>query len=118
MHQKLRLFLSGGAAGLVCGLFGAGGGMVLVPLLTGVCGFSGRDAFASALAVMLPVSLVSLTVLQFTGGLPFTASLPYLAGGLVGGFAAGIVYKKIPTALLHKAMGLFILWGGARLLWS
>ena len=33
MSQKLRLLLAGGAAGLTCGLFGAGGGMLLVPLL-------------------------------------------------------------------------------------
>lgn len=92
--------------------------MVLVPMLTGLCQFSGKDAFASSLAVMLPVSLVSLAVLQLTGGLPIAQSLPYLAGGLLGGIIAGILYKKIPTALLHKAMGLFILWGGARLLWS
>jgi len=114
----VRLLLTGGAAGLVCGLFGAGGGMVLVPLLIRFCGMESKKAFASALSVMLPISLVTMTVFHFTDGLPFRDSLPYLLGGTVGGILAGIFYKKIPTTLLHRAMGLLILWGGLRLLWK
>ena len=117
-NGRIRLLLTGAAAGLVCGLFGAGGGMVLVPLLVRFCHMESKTAFASALSVMLPVSLVSLAVCGLTGGLPFRASLPYLAGGLAGGILAGIFYKKIPTTLLHRAMGLLILWGGLRLLWK
>ena len=117
MPQKLRFVLSGGAAGLVCGLFGAGGGMVLVPLLLRFCKLESRTVFASALSIMLPISLVSLAVCALSGGLPLRESLPYLGGGMAGGVLAGFFYKKIPTALLHRAMGLLILWGGLRLLW-
>ncbi len=116
--RKLRLLLTGGAAGLVCGLFGAGGGMVLVPLLIHLCHMESKTAFASALSIMLPISLVSLFVYHLTDGLPLQAALPYLGGGLLGGILAGIFYKKIPTVLLHRAMGLIILWGGFRLIWN
>lgn len=102
MPQKLRFVLSGGAAGLVCGLFGAGGGMVLVPLLLRFCKLESRTVFASALSIMLPISLVSLAVCALSGGLPLRESLPYLGGGMAGGVLAGIFYKKIPTALLHE----------------
>ena len=37
---------------------------------------------------------------------------------IIIGILAGIFYKKIPTTLLHRAMGLLILWGGLRLLWN
>lgn len=67
---------------------------------------------------MLPISLVTLFSYQLTTGLPFQEALPYLAGGLIGGITAGIFYKKIPTVLLHRAMGILILWGGIRLLWN
>ena len=63
---KIRLLLTGAAAGLVCGLFGAGGGMVLVPLLVRFCRMESKTAFASALSVMLPVSRVSLAVHALT----------------------------------------------------
>ena len=118
MSQKLRLLLAGAAAGSACGFFGSGGGMLLVPLLVRLCRMESRQAFASALSVMLPVSLVSLLVCHLTGGLPFREALPYLLGGAAGGVLAGIFYQKIPTRLLHRAMGLLILWGGLRLLWN
>ena len=118
LSQKLRLLLAGGAAGLTCGLFGAGGGMLLVPLLVHLCHLESRTAFASALSIMLPISVVSLLVYHLSGGLPLRASLPYLAGGALGGLLAGLCYKRIPTRFLHRAMGLLILWGGLRLLWK
>ena len=92
--------------------------MVLVPLLIRVCHLESRTAFASALSVMLPISLVSIAVLWFSGGLHAAGCLPYLGGGLAGGVLAGLLYKKIPTGCLHKAMGILILWGGIRLLWK
>ena len=50
---KLRHALAGAAAGLTNGFFGGGGGSVLVPLLTRVCGLSQRRAFATSVAVIL-----------------------------------------------------------------
>ena len=47
MQAKTKYALSGTAAGLVNGLFGGGGGMVLVPLLNGWCGLAGKQAFAT-----------------------------------------------------------------------
>ena len=44
MQAKTKYALSGTAAGLVNGLFGGGGGMVLVPLLNGWCGLAGKQA--------------------------------------------------------------------------
>lgn len=115
--MRLRLLCSGAAAGLVCGLFGAGGGMVLVPLLIGFCHLSPRCAFASSLSVILPITIVSLTVYGLEFGLPVRASIPYLLGGAGGGILAGIFYQKIPTEFLRRAMALLILWGGIRILW-
>ena len=116
--SPVRLLLTGAAAGFVCGLFGAGGGMVLIPLLIRFCHMDTRTSFASALSVMLPITIVSLSILYFTTGIPFRDALPYLFGGTIGGVLAGIFYKKIPTTLLRRVMGILILWGGIRLIWN
>lgn len=115
--MRIRLLLSGAAAGLVCGLFGAGGGMILVPLLIRVCHLEPRCAFASSLSIILPISIVSLLVCGMNFGLPLKDSVPYLIGGTIGGILAGIFYKKIPTGMLRRVMALLILWGGIRILW-
>ena len=108
--------LAGIAAGSVNGLLGAGGGMVLVPLLIKLGSMEENQIFPASVAVMLPVSTVSLTVIAFTEGLPFTDALPYLLGGCIGGIAAGVWGKHIPVKWLHRLFGILILWGGIRYL--
>ncbi len=54
MQAKAKYAVSGALAGAVNGLFGGGGGMVLVPLLSGWCGMEGKRSFATCVAVILP----------------------------------------------------------------
>lgn len=54
MNVKWKYRISGAAAGLVSGLFGGGGGTVLVPLLTTWCKMGQKRAMASCVAVILP----------------------------------------------------------------
>ena len=84
-----RSAVSGAAAGAANGLFGGGGGSVLVPLLTRFCGLEQRQAFSTSLAVILPLCVLSAAVYLFQGGLDLTAALPYLIGGTVGGWLGG-----------------------------
>ena len=112
----LRSALAGGAAGLVNGFFGGGGGMVLVPLLTGKCGLDQRRAFATSVAVILPLCVLSSAIYLFRGSLDLTAALPYLAGGLVGGFAGGKLFKNLNMDLLRRGFALLILYGGVKAL--
>ena len=115
-YSKVKCALSGAAAGLVNGLLGAGGGMLLVPLLIRWCGLEDKHAFATALSIMLPLSVVSILVCAMRETLPWNDALPYLAGGILGGIAAGLLFQKVSANLLHKLLGAFILWGGVRLL--
>ena len=108
--------LVGGAAGLVNGFFGGGGGMVLVPLLTGKCGLDQRRAFATSIAVVAPLCALSASIYYFRGALAPRAALPYLAGGLVGGFVGGKVFKKLSMVWLRRAFALLILYGGVKAL--
>ena len=64
-----KTMLAGFAAGGVTGLFGTGGGMVLVPLLTKLTDLDEVQIFPASVSIMLPVSAVSLTVIAFAEGL-------------------------------------------------
>ena len=109
-----RAALAGGAAGLINGFFGGGGGMVLVPLLTGKCGLDQRRAFATSIAIILPLCTLSSIIYLFRGGLELSTALPYLAGGLVGGFVGGKAFKKLNMDWLRRAFALLILYGGIK----
>ena len=114
--KKFGPWLAGLAAGLINGLFGAGGGMVLLPLLSKTTDLKEQTVFANCVAIILPISVVSVIVYRLRGGGFISESVPYLIGGAVGGVVAGLVLKKVKAKWLHRALGAFILWGAARLL--
>lgn len=115
MRCRILLSLSGAVAGLVNGLFGAGGGMVLAPMLNEKTGISETERFPTSIAIITPICVISLL---FSGrwNISFWQVLPYLLGGIAGGIAAGIWGKHIPTVWLHRILGVLILWGGVRYL--
>lgn len=116
LHSYMGSILAGMGAGLVTGLFGAGGGMVLVPLLTVLAKLSEDMVFPSSVAIIFPICIVSLGAAAWKGDLPFGEALPYLIGSSIGGFAAGKWGQRIPVKWLHWALGGLILWGGVRYL--
>lgn len=114
MNKTVKCGLSGAAAGAANGLFGAGGGMILVPLLTRWAGLADKRAFATSISIIAPMCLISILVYCLKGTMDFTAALPYLIGGFFGGLLGGKLFGKIPAGFLHKALGLIILYGGIR----
>ncbi len=109
-----RYTVTGALAGLANGLFGSGGGMILVPLFTRWAKLPQRKAFATSVAVILPLSLVSAGIYWLRGGLELSAAWPYLAGGYLGGLLSGQVFQKVPFTWLRRAFALLILYGGVR----
>ncbi len=116
MVKKWGMLLAGLCAGAVNGLFGAGGGMVLVPLLTGLTDLQEEEVFPSSVAIILPLCLVSLTITALGPGVDFSLALPYLVGSALGAVPAGLWGGQIPVKWLHRGLGLLILWGGIRYL--
>ena len=111
-----KVLLTGALAGFVNGFFGAGGGMVLVPLLIWLIGLPDKLAFSSAISIILPLCVVSLVIYARHDMLPLSDALPYLLGGAGGGVLAGLWFQKVPAKWLHLALGALILLGGVRLL--
>jgi len=106
--------IAGGLAGLANGFFGGGGGSVFVPMLTGYCGLEQRKAFATSVAVILPLCALSAAIYLARGGLDIWAALPYLIGGTLGGWAGGKWFKGVKVKWLRRAFGLLLIYGGVR----
>ncbi len=113
--RKWGIALAGAVAGAVNGLFGAGGGMVLVPLLTMCTKLEQEQVFPASVSIIFPICVVSLTFTLPETGWAFQESWPYLLASIPGGLLAAWV--KIPTVWLHRGLGILILWGGIRYLW-
>jgi uncharacterized membrane protein YfcA len=107
--------IAGSAAGCVNGIFGAGGGMILIPMLPHNNSFTQEELFSSSIVIMLPICLISLGI-NTGGDLPWRDALPYLIGGIPGGVAAAYFGRKIPVLWLHRCLGALIFYGGIRYL--
>lgn len=114
MKTPLRISAAGGATGLANGLFGGGGGMVLVPMLSGH--LSERKLYATCVGVIFPVCALSAAVYWLQGGLDLTQALPYLAGGAVGGWIGGKCYGRVPTKVLKWLFAAFLFYAGVKYL--
>lgn len=116
MKEKLGYLLAGTVAGAINGLLGAGGGMILVPLLTLLGGLEDEKVFPTSVAIIFPICFVSLSVSPGLGNLPWSEAWLYLLAAIPGGLLAGFLDKKIPVKWLHRALGILIIYGGVRYL--
>ena len=116
MASKWPARIAGAAAGLANGLFGGGGGMVLLPILSRFGHLDQRKLYATCVGVILPVCLVSAAIYVWRGEASLPAALPYLAGGLLGGFLGGKLYGRVPVKLLKGLFAGFLFYAGVRYL--
>lgn len=114
MKEKWKYVVTGALGGLANGLFGSGGGLFLVPLMTRWSKLEERKAFATSVAIILSLSIVSSVVYFTKGALDFSTAWPYLLGGGIGGVISGPVFQKVPLNFLRRIFGLLILYGGIR----
>ena len=106
MKPMWKYAVSGAAAGAANGLFGAGGGMILVPLLTGWCSLEDKTAFATSIAIIAPMCLVSIFIYWYQGQLDaLAAALPYLDGRIIRGAAGGQAVQKDARRCAPQAAG-------------
>ena len=114
MTEKGKYRVCGALAGTVNGLFGGGGGIPLAFLLRSWAKLSDKTALATCVAVIFPFCLVSVLVYAFRGALPLGEALPYLVGGLAGGWIGGRLFKDVPNTWLKRIFALFLLYGAVR----
>lgn len=113
--KKLKLTAGGFLVGIINALFGAGGGMIAVPLLT-KNGLSQKEAQATAVCVILPLTVITSVIYLIKGNLDIMSAVPYMLPGLFGAAAGPFILKKIPDKILRKFFALFMIWAGVRLL--
>lgn len=105
--------------GLVCGaangLFGAGGGILAVPMLERD-GLETKKAHATSLAIMLPLSIISAFIYYKSGNLNIAEAMKYLPFGLAGVFLGSAIMKRISAATLKQLFALVMMYFGVRML--
>ena len=112
---NFKALLLGVAVGLVNGIFGAGGGMLAVPILKRN-GLEQKVAHANAVAVILPITIISAALYLIKGNVTLSDSLAYIPTGLAGSVIATFLLQKFSNTLLQKTFSIFMIYAGVRLL--
>ena len=114
--KYLPLLLAIGlGAGFVNGLLGAGGGIIVViglRLLFGKKVADGRSFYATAIAVMLPLSAVSAWQYIRVGHLTVAALGPLLLPALLGGVLGALLLRLLKPKLLGQIFAAVVLISG------
>ena len=87
----------GAVSRFINGLFGAGGGMVVVPMLIKLLKFKTKPAHATAILIILPLSLVSGLLYLSFGNFNVNVGVPTSIGVIIGGVIGAFLLSKISS---------------------
>jgi uncharacterized membrane protein YfcA len=100
----------GFGAGVVGGMFGIGGGLVIVPALVILFGFDQKTATGtSLLAQLLPVAFLAVLAFWKRGEIDVPRGLGIAGGLLFGTLVGAILSGMIPPGAMKRAYGAFLI---------
>lgn len=108
--------LVGAASGLLSGLFGVGGGTVIVPGLVLLLGVAQHAAHATSLAAIVLIAPAALLGFLLDGSVAFGAAVAISAGAAVGAVAGAALMQRMTAARLRQAFAVLLLLVAVRLL--
>ena len=103
--------LFGAIIGVINGMFGAGGGMIAVPVLKKL-GLQQKQAHANAIAVILPITVLSAVLYIIKGSVKLSDAWIYLPTGVLGALLGTVCLKKISPVWLKRIFGGFMVYAG------
>lgn len=102
----LVLILTGLAAGILSGMFGIGGGIIIVPALIYFLGMTQHQAQGTSLGVLtLPIVALGAYNYYKTGNLDIKAALVIASAFLIGGYFGSKISLSIDHVILKKVFG-------------
>ena len=114
--ENLYAVIAGGLAGLINGLFGGGGGMIVVPMLIGLLKREPKRAHATALMIILPISLVSGLFYAAFGNLQIMVAIPVVIGVSVGGVVGALLLSKLSSKWIIMIFAIIMAAAGIKML--
>ena len=113
------LFAVGVFAGILSGLFGIGGGVVIVPALIYIAGFRQHVATGTSLAVLLPpIGVAAAYEYYRNGNVNVRAAAIIALAVLIGGWLGAVIANRMAGPQLRLAFGVFVVGLGIYLVYG
>lgn len=108
----ILVILLGILIGFVNGFFGGGGGMICVPLLENVLKLETKNAHASTIAVILPLSLISSIVYMISNRVNYLDLGMITLGVCIGGVIGALVLKRLNSNIIRLIFVAIMIFAG------
>ena len=107
-RQTFAILAVGSAVGFLTGLFGVGGGFIIVPALTLVLRFKMPEAVGTSLLVITVNTLVALTARGGPGAVEWSIAVPFTIAALVGVGVGVRTADRLPASLLMRYFAILL----------
>ncbi len=121
----ILLGAGGICAGIINGFLGSGGGIILIFIMNALSariftenksdGEQTKALFATAVASILPMSVVSVIFYLTRGSFGLGESLIFLIPAAIGGAAGAYLMEKLSPTLLRVVFAVLMIWAGIRM---
>jgi len=116
IKKHWKITLAGIITGIINGLFGSGGGTVAVPVLTHMLSLKEKNAHATAIMIILPLTIISAFIYFRAGNLDLEISRNVIFGGVIGSVIGALILRRFSDNILRKIFGGFMIIAAVRML--
>lgn len=113
--KNIKNIIIGIVTGFANGLFGSGGGTILVPATEKILNLEPHKAHATAISIILPLSIISLIIYWLGDNILWQTALFASLGGVCGSFLGAKLLGKLSGVWLHRIFGGFMIIAGIRM---
>ena len=117
-RDRLRGLAAGALTGITGGLFGVGGGLVLIPMLTAFFRLTQHQAHGTSLAVIGATALAAIVVYGSHANIVWPTAALVAMGSLVTAPLGARWAARLPARRLRRAFAVFLALVAVRLLWQ
>lgn len=117
--EILILLFVGLLAGVISGFLGIGGGIVIIPALVYLLGYSQQNAQGTSLGLLLPpIGILAVLNYHKAGFVNIKAAAIMCVTFIIGSYFSSKVAVELPEAMIKKIFGVFLLFYALKLFWE
>lgn len=114
--KNFKKILIGLIAGMICGLFASGGGLILVPAFLYLLEMPDKEARGTAICCILPMVVTSSIFYYKDNYIDWKIGVLCAVGGIIGGMVGAKLLKKIPTKYVRILFTTFLFYVSIKML--
>lgn len=114
--DNVKKAIIGMVAGIICGLFSSGGGLVLVPVFIHLFKLEDKEARGTAVFCILPMVLTSSIFYYKDNYMDWKIGILCAIGGIIGGIIGAKLLKKLKTKYIRILFTMFLLYAAIKML--